>query len=84
MTKNADALVFVEEAIEALSIEMSFGTAGGENLAVSGPQYSLALVLDSIGRRVDDLYSDDVMYDLAERIRQCTIALYAARTALSG
>lgn len=79
---NADnALRAVEEAIEALSLEVYRGETPESMDRVNGPDCTIAIELDRIdsalGPRGESMFAP-----MAERVRQCTIALYEAREAL--
>lgn len=80
---DEDALAFVEEAIAAISLEVWRGRDIDEMVKVSGPDCTIAIELDrldgALGPRGSSMFAP-----MAESIRQCAIALYAARQALKG
>lgn len=77
-----DALRFVEEAIEALTLEVWRGPCPDQMEKVEGPEYTIAIELDRIdgalGPRGSSMFAA-----MAENVRQCVIALYAARDTLT-
>lgn len=79
----SDALHFVNEAIEALSLEMYRGRNLDHMLREEGPQCSIAIELDRIETALGPRGAT-VLGPMAENIRQAVIALYAARDALKG
>lgn len=83
MRQQADALVFVEEAIDAISLQMTLSTANGQSIDLTGPEHTIALELESIRHQLNSADGAAVLFQMAERVRQCAIALYAARETLA-
>jgi hypothetical protein len=78
---NTDALIFVQEAIDALSIEMWRGADPDNMERVYTPDSSISVELNrvdtAIGPRGESMFAR-----LAENVDQAMIALFAARGAL--
>ena len=81
-TKIADARAFINEAIEAISLEMYRGIDAESMQRVDGPECTIVVELErvdsAIGPRGSSMFGA-----LAENVRQCAVALYAAREALT-
>ncbi len=81
MATHSDALVFIEEAISAITLEMWRGMDLESMTKVEGPETTIAEELDridrAIGRRGESMFGA-----MAEQIKECAIALYAARECL--
>jgi len=78
---RSDALVFVNEAINALSTEVWRGRSLYDIKEVNGPDCSIAIDLDRIAAAIGPR-GEGIFANLAESVRECMVALYAARAAL--
>lgn len=78
---SADALAFVEEAIASITLEMWRGIDPEHMTKIEGPETTIAVELDRIdgalGPRGTSMFAP-----MSEQIKQCAIALYAARDSL--
>lgn len=78
---SRDALAFVEEAIEAISLEMWRGCDPDHMERVEGPECTIVIELERIDSALG-VKGTSMFAHMAEQVRQCAVALYAARDEL--
>lgn len=80
----SDALAYIEEAIDALSIHMERSPAEGDlSFAPVAPiEATIAIELERVDSALG-LRGQSMFFPLAERIKQAMVAMHAARAALS-
>ena len=78
---TTDARAYIQEAIDAISVGMTVTTASGRAIPLAGPESTIASELDRIDRAVGRK-GHSLLAEMAEQVRQCAIALYAAKQAL--
>lgn len=79
---KADAMIYLDEAISAISVPMTIATSSGRTIEIEGPESTIAIELDRVHRSMIQ-HGTSIFSNLAEQIRECAIALHAARAALA-
>ena len=79
---KADAMIYLDEAIAAIGVPMEITLGEGRTMTIEGPEATIAIELDRVHRSMIQ-HGTSIFSNLAEQIRECAIALHAARAALA-